>query len=142
MKDVSKVVVSLNGSGWIQNHTAKKLHANNGIDEKQHGHQHADIWKSLSIWNWIIHIMNYYSIWIISLYTASLQQYLVIYYLEWLYECIKKNPNANASSQQFYQSGCPKKFQKTNRNQLRCINDTSNNGYKIKYVPRIFEVVL
>ena len=141
MKDVSKVVVSLNGSCWIQNHTAKKLHANNGIDEKQHGHQHADIWKSLSVKNWIIQIMNYCSICIL-LHASSLQNYLPIYYLEWLYEGIKKDPNAYASSQQFYQSGCSKEFQKTNRNQLSCINDTSNNGYKIKYVPRIFEVVL
>ena len=140
MKDVSKVVVSLNGSCWIQNHTAKKLHSNNGINEKQHGHQHADIWKSLSIQNQIINILNYYLIDI--LYAANLQKYLAVYYLEWLYEGIKKDPDAYASSQQFYQSGCPKKFQKTNRNQLRCINDTSNNGYKIKYVPRIFEVVL
>ena len=141
MKDVSKVVVSLNGSCWIQNHTAKKLHANNGIDEKQHGHQHADIWKSLSVKNWIIHTMNYCSICIL-LHAASLQKYLAIYYLEWLYEGIKKDSNAYASSQQFYESGCPKKFQKTNRNQLSGINNTSNNGYKIKYVPRIFEVVL
>ena len=142
MKDVSKVVVSLNGSCWIQNHTAKKLHSNNGIDEEQHGHQHADIWKSLSIKDHIIHVMSYHLIWIILLHATSLQKYLAIYYLEWLYEGIKKDPNAYASSQQFYQSGCPKKFQKTNRNQLSGINDTANNGYKIKYVPRIFEVVL
>ena len=140
MKDVSKVVVSLNGSCWIQNHTAKKLHANNGIDEKQHGHQHADIWKSLSVKNDLF--IQWTIVRFVLLHVASLQNYLPIYYLEWLYEGIKKDPNAYASSQQFYQSGCSKEFQKTNRNQLSCINDTSNNGYKIKYVPRIFEVVL
>ena len=88
---------------------------------------------------------SYYELlsnWDFILYAANLQKYWAVYYLEWLYEGIKKDSNAYASSQQFYESGCPKKFQKTNGNQLRGINDTSNNGYKIKYVPRIFEVVL
>lgn len=47
MEDVPEVVVSVNGSVWIECNVAKHLHPNDGVDEEEHHHQHHHIWKSL-----------------------------------------------------------------------------------------------
>ena len=58
LKDVPEIVVSFDGSFGIQNNTSKQLHPNNCINEKQHGHQHTNIWKSLIGKNKINQLIN------------------------------------------------------------------------------------
>ena len=47
MEDMSEVVVPLYGRVGDEGQAAKQLHANDGVDEEQHPHQHADIWQGL-----------------------------------------------------------------------------------------------
>ena len=44
---MSEVVVTLDGRVGYEGQAAKELHANDGVDEEQHAHQHANVWQGL-----------------------------------------------------------------------------------------------
>jgi len=44
---MSKVIVPLNCSVWVESNVTKKLHPHNGINEEKHDHQHHHIWQGL-----------------------------------------------------------------------------------------------
>ena len=47
MKNVPKVVVSLDGGGRVHDEAAEELHPHDGVDEEEHPHQHADVRQGL-----------------------------------------------------------------------------------------------
>ena len=47
LENGAKVGVSLNGSVGVKVDVAKQLHADDGVDEEQHHHQHHDVWQGL-----------------------------------------------------------------------------------------------
>ena len=47
LENGAKVGVSLNGSVGVKVDVAEQLHADDGIDEEQHHHEHHDVWQSL-----------------------------------------------------------------------------------------------
>ncbi len=44
---IPEIVVPFNSRVWIQSNVPKELHADNGIDEEEHDHQHHDVGQSL-----------------------------------------------------------------------------------------------
>ena len=47
LEDVPKVVVPLDGGCGVHLEGPEQLHPNDGVDEKQHAHQHTNIGKRL-----------------------------------------------------------------------------------------------
>jgi hypothetical protein len=46
---MSEVVVPLDGRVWNEGQAAEQLHADDGVDEEQHPHQHANVRQSLQV---------------------------------------------------------------------------------------------
>ena len=49
LEDVSEVVVALDRSVGDEGQAAEQLHADDGVDEEQHPHQHANVRQSLKV---------------------------------------------------------------------------------------------
>ncbi len=47
LEDMSEVVVALDGCVGHKGQAAEELHTDDGVDEEQHAHQHADVWQGL-----------------------------------------------------------------------------------------------
>jgi hypothetical protein len=47
LEDMSEVVVALDGRVGDEGEAAEELHPDDGVDEEQHTHQHADVWQCL-----------------------------------------------------------------------------------------------
>ena len=50
---MSEVVVSLDGGVGVERDVAEHLHADDGVDEEQHHHQHHDVRQSLEKVQWV-----------------------------------------------------------------------------------------
>ena len=65
-----------------------------------------------------------------------------IIYLEWLYEGVEEDPDADAAAEKLDQPRCSEQLEETDLDELGDIHDAPNHGDEVKRVPGVFEVVL
>ena len=69
--------------------------------------------------------------------------YLVIsIYLEWLYEGVEKDPDADAAAEKLDESGGSEQLEEADLDELGDIHDAPDHGDEVERVPGVFEVVL